>query len=276
VESGTPPVRRMGRDRIDGHMPLLLVAGLAAASYALREVRLAGLDPHVIDEFQGWVHNHDATSWLWQPGEGMSIAALGISPYVTASIVLQLICVLARHVGAAAVREVTSTRIDRAAMIGAVLVGLYHGWSRVVFQEGFVWAKRPIVASPGWGFRVVAICAMLAGSMLLVMLARLETRLARVNGVAVLIALGAARTILRSTSQATTDAPPSCSWRLSAWAWGSRASCSGSGGGFRCATRGGAREPPSSRCPSGRRAARQSSSRGSWWPMLRGRLERRT
>jgi len=208
VDAAMPAVRRMGRDRVDRRMSLLLVAGLLAATWFSHGVLLPGIDPHAAADFQKLSIVWMGSSLLHQPLWGMSIGAIGTGPYVIAAVVLQLLAVLVRQIGTSAVREVTSARIDRAVLVATVAIAIVQAWFLATYLERSQQPTGPLVSSPGWRFRFEAICALVAGTMLLVTIARVVTAIARVNGIAVLLAFEAVGGIAQGARWLTSaDAP---------------------------------------------------------------------
>ena len=97
----------------------------------------------------------------------LSIFALGIMPYISASIILQLLTVvspelkrLSKEEGAAGRKKITQyTRY------GTVLIALVQGLGIAVGVESMSSPTgAPVVYAPGWAFRLVTILTLTAGT----------------------------------------------------------------------------------------------------------------
>jgi len=199
VDAAMPTVRRMGRDRIRWTQSLAIVIGLVAVEWGLRFVPLPGLNTQAI---LAWLDSMYArvgsrSFYIGSPLAQMSIVSLGIMPYVSSAYIVQLVCVLTRRLGTPTVQEATSRRLDRATLIGAVLVGGVQAWfiAKLIDSTPLGSGHTSMVLAPGLGFRLVTVCSLVAGTMLLVGLARLTTRLTNVNGVVVLLAFDMAEKV---------------------------------------------------------------------------------
>ena len=97
-----------------------------------------------------------------------SVVALGIMPYISASIIMQLLAVVEpklkqlRKEGEAGRRKITQyTRY------GTVILATFQAFGVAVALEGQQAAGTTVVMEPGIGFRVVAVTTLVTGTMFL-------------------------------------------------------------------------------------------------------------
>jgi len=123
----------------------------------------------------------------------VSIFALGVMPYISASIIMQLLQVLspdlkrmAKEEGAAGRKKVTQyTRY------GTVLITVVQGFGLAAMLEGMTSpAGVPMVPEPGMMFRVVTIITMTAGTILIMWLGEQITAKGIGNGISLIIFSG--------------------------------------------------------------------------------------
>ena len=123
-----------------------------------------------------------------------SVFALGIMPYISASIILQLLQVvspdikrLAKEEGQAGRRKITQyTRYL------TVLITLIQGFGIASLLEGMMspTSNAPIVLHPGWEFRLVTIITLTAGTILIMWLGEQITAKGIGNGISLIIFSG--------------------------------------------------------------------------------------
>lgn len=190
---GVPPPRRMGPDRLSPGLVLLTIAGLGLAQWGLEHVFLPGLDYRALDaliESLGEVSGPGTSNLA-----NLSVVSLGILPYLSAAFFVQMYYVLVRQLGGSTVREAATSRANRVVLVITLVVALFQAYfiARYLDRSVLSWPTRPLVVSPGIGFRVPAMCAMVAGTFLLLVLANVVTGIARVNGIGCLLAIDVAR-----------------------------------------------------------------------------------
>ncbi|GEM_PF-6346757 len=190
VTGGASQSRRMGADTLSPALSLLAILGLGAAQWGLQGVLLPGLNERHIDAWAESLGQVSGSVSLYRAT--FSIVALGIFPYLVATVSIQVLSSLVRQLGGATVREATTPRVDRAVLAVTLVVALVQAWFITQFLErsGVPGTNQQLVHWPGWSFRVPAVCALVAGVFLLLALARATSRLARVNGVGCLLAIG--------------------------------------------------------------------------------------
>lgn len=124
----------------------------------------------------------------------VSVFALGIMPYISASIILQLLQVvspdikrLAKEEGQAGRRKITQyTRYL------TVFITLIQGFGIASLLEGMMspMNNAPIVLHPGWEFRLVTIITLTAGTILIMWLGEQITAKGIGNGISLIIFSG--------------------------------------------------------------------------------------
>ena len=118
-----------------------------------------------------------------------SVLALGIMPYISASIIMQLVTYVVpsfeqlKKEGEAGRRKITQyTRY------GTLGLSLFQSFGIAVALE----ASQGLVIAPGWGFRVTAVVSLTAGSLFLMWLGEQITERGLGNGISILIFAGIA------------------------------------------------------------------------------------
>ena len=118
-----------------------------------------------------------------------TVFALGIMPYISASIIMQLMTYVVptfeqmKKEGEAGRRKITQyTRY------GTVGLALFQSFGIAVALE----ASQGLVISPGWGFRLTAVVSLTAGTMFLMWLGEQITERGLGNGISIIIFSGIA------------------------------------------------------------------------------------
>lgn len=123
----------------------------------------------------------------------LSIFALGIMPYISSSIIIQLLTVVSPELakmqkedGAAGRKKITQyTRY------GTVLITLIQGFGIAVGLESMASPTgAPVVIMPGWGFRLMTIITLTAGTVFLMWLGEQMTERGIGNGISMIIYAG--------------------------------------------------------------------------------------
>ena len=123
--------------------------------------------------------------------ERFSVVALGIMPYISASIIMQLLSVVdpklkqLKKEGESGRRKITKyTRY------GTVFLATFQAFGVAVALEGQQASGQGIVIDPGLGFRVVAITTLVTGTMFLMWLGEQITERGVGNGISMIIFAG--------------------------------------------------------------------------------------
>jgi preprotein translocase subunit SecY len=124
--------------------------------------------------------------------ERMSLIALGIMPYITASIVVQLAASL--HPALMALKkegEAGRKKLNQYTRYGTVLLCAIQGWFIAAGLEAYgAQSGLQAVVDPGMTFRIVAVISLIGGSMFLLWLGEQITARGIGNGVSLIIMAG--------------------------------------------------------------------------------------
>ncbi len=119
----------------------------------------------------------------------MTIFALGIMPYISSSIILQLLTVVIPHLeklakeGEAGRRTIVRyTRYGTVALAAFQSLGIALGLERMTSPGG-----APIVPHPGWGFRILTMISLTAGTAFIMWLGEQITERGIGNGISLII-----------------------------------------------------------------------------------------
>ena len=122
----------------------------------------------------------------------MSLIALGVMPYITASIVIQLAASL--HPTLAALKKEGATgrqKLNQYTRYGTVFLCVIQGWFLAAGLESFgAQSGLQAVVDPGWTFRIVAVISLVGGTMFLLWLGEQITSRGIGNGVSLIIMAG--------------------------------------------------------------------------------------
>lgn len=124
----------------------------------------------------------------------VSVFALGIMPYISASIILQLLQVvspelkrMAKEEGAAGRRKITQyTRYSTVLITIIQGFGIAVGLGKPMYSPGGV----PVVLEPGWTFRIMTMLTLTAGTVLIMWLGEQITEKGIGNGISLIIFSG--------------------------------------------------------------------------------------
>jgi len=124
--------------------------------------------------------------------ERMTIFALGIMPYISASIILQLLTVVVPHLERLQKEgELGRKKITQYTRYGTVLLSVIQGTGISIGLESM---RSPtgmlIVASPGWSFRLLTILTLTAGTAFIMWLGEQITERGIGNGISLIIFAG--------------------------------------------------------------------------------------
>ena len=124
--------------------------------------------------------------------ERMSLIALGVMPYITASIVIQLAAAL--HPSLAALKKEGTTgrqKLNQYTRYGTVLLCTVQGWFLAAGLESYgAQSGIQAVVDPGYMFRVGAVISLVGGTMFLLWLGEQITSRGIGNGVSLIIMAG--------------------------------------------------------------------------------------
>lgn len=119
----------------------------------------------------------------------LTIFALGIMPYISASIILQLLTVVIPHLSKLAKEgERGRKQIIKYTRIGTIGIALVQGFGIAVGVEQM--NQGAFVLSPGWGFRMMTVITLTAGTAFLMWLGEQITERGVGNGISLIIFAG--------------------------------------------------------------------------------------
>jgi len=124
--------------------------------------------------------------------EQLSIFALGIMPYVSASIILQLLTVVIPAVEKMQKEgEVGRRKITQYTRYGTVILAAIQGFGIATYLESL---RDPsglsVVSRPGWGFRVLTVISLTAGTAFIMWMGEQITERGVGNGISLIIFAG--------------------------------------------------------------------------------------
>jgi preprotein translocase subunit SecY len=119
-----------------------------------------------------------------------AVGALGIMPYISASIILQLLTAIVPTLERLAREgDVGRQKIMQYARYLTVLLCLIQGfsWALVLENPESLGVSQAIVLNPGWGFRLMTVITMTTGTMLIMWLGEQITARGIGNGISLII-----------------------------------------------------------------------------------------
>jgi len=124
--------------------------------------------------------------------ERLSVFALGIMPYISASIILQLLTVTIPHLERLSKEgEAGRKKITQYTRYGTVVLSIIQGFGIAVGLESMTSpGGAPIVINPGWGFRLMTVITLTAGTAFIMWLGEQITERGIGNGISLIIFAG--------------------------------------------------------------------------------------
>ncbi|MGE4535951.1 MAG: preprotein translocase subunit SecY [Desulfovibrio sp.] len=123
----------------------------------------------------------------------LSIFALGIMPYISSSIIIQLLTVVSPELAKMQKEEGAAGRkkITQYTRYGTVLITIIQGFGIAVGLESMASPTgAPVVIMAGWGFRLMTILTLTTGTIFLMWLGELMTDKGIGNGISMIIYAG--------------------------------------------------------------------------------------
>ncbi len=163
--------------RIGVHIPTPGINGDALASFF---AQAKGTLFNLIDMFSGGAL------------ERLSVFALGIMPYISASIILQLLTVVIPYLAQLQKEgEVGRKKIIQYTRYGTVVLSMIQGFGIAVGLENMRGAAgEMIVLVPGWSFRILTVITLTAGTAFIMWLGEQITERGIGNGISLIIFAG--------------------------------------------------------------------------------------
>lgn len=159
-------------------------------------IPVPGVDAQALSDFFATVGNTLFGLFDMFSGGGLSnlsILALGIMPYISASIILQLLTVVSPELSRLSKEEGAAGRkkITQYTRYGTVLITVVQGLAIAIGLENMTSPTgAPIVVDAGWGFRLVTIVTMTAGTIFVMWIGEQITEKGIGNGISLIIFAG--------------------------------------------------------------------------------------
>jgi len=172
---------------------ILFTVGMLAVYRVGAHIATPGINPEVIREFfanaQGSVFG---LFNLFSGGalEQLSIFALGIMPYISASIIFQLLAVVVPQLEAIQKEGESGRRkISQWTRYGTIVLALFQGFLIAVALENGQFGTGAVL-EPGWGFRLMAVITLVTGTAFIMWLGEQITERGIGNGISMIIFAG--------------------------------------------------------------------------------------
>ncbi|MCX7981576.1 MAG: preprotein translocase subunit SecY [Syntrophales bacterium] len=122
----------------------------------------------------------------------LSVFALGIMPYISASIILQLLTIAVPHLEKLSKEgEAGRKKITQYTRYGTVILSLIQGFGIAIGLENMAGPTgAPIVIEPGWSFRLMTMITLTAGTAFIMWLGEQMTERGIGNGISLIIFAG--------------------------------------------------------------------------------------
>ncbi|MGQ9670915.1 MAG: preprotein translocase subunit SecY [Desulfosoma sp.] len=122
----------------------------------------------------------------------LSVFSLGIMPYISASIILQLLTVVIPHLERLSKEgEAGRKKITQYTRYGTVVLSIIQGFGISFGLEGMTGpGGEPVVLVPGWGFRMITVITLTAGTAFIMWLGEQITERGIGNGISLIIFAG--------------------------------------------------------------------------------------
>ena len=121
----------------------------------------------------------------------MTIFALGIMPYISASIILQLLQVVWPYLERISKEgELGRKKITQYTRYGTVFIAIVQGFGIALFLERLNPGTMPVVLNPGWGFRLLTVLTLTTGTIFLMWLGEQISERGIGNGISLIIYAG--------------------------------------------------------------------------------------
>ena len=126
--------------------------------------------------------------------ENLSIFALGIMPYISASIIMQLMGMVSKQVEELRKEgEAGRRKLDQYTRYGTILLSAFQSFGIAMWLEGLNDTDLgggnvgDVVASPGWGFRLLTMVTLTTGTCLIMWMGEQVTERGIGNGISLII-----------------------------------------------------------------------------------------
>jgi preprotein translocase subunit SecY len=174
---------------------VLFTFGLLAVYRIGCHIPVPGIDPAALLEFMriaqsgflGFMNTFTGGSL-----EKVAVFALGIMPYITASIILQLLTVVWPYLEKLSKEgELGRRKITQYTRYGTVLISIVQGTGIALFLEAQQTpGGAPLVPEPGWGFRLLTVITLTTGTAFVMWLGEQISERGIGNGISLIIFAG--------------------------------------------------------------------------------------
>ena len=174
---------------------VLFTFGLLAVYRVGCHIPSPGVDPQALLEFMqaqaqgflGFVNTFTGGSL-----SKIAVFALGIMPYITASIILQLLTVVWPYLEKLSKEgELGRRKITQWTRYGTVVISIIQGTGIAVWLERMTTpGGAPLVPQPGWGFRVLTVITLTTGTAFIMWLGEQISERGIGNGISLIIFAG--------------------------------------------------------------------------------------
>ncbi len=172
---------------------LLFTLGMLVVYRVGVKVVTPGIDPDVIRQtFEQMQGNMLALFNVFSGGalEQLSIFALGIMPYISASIIMQLLTIVIPSLEALKKEgERGQRQISQYTRYGTVVLSLFQSLMLAIALEGGQFGSGAVL-DPGWGFRLLAVLTLTSGTAFIMWLGEQITERGIGNGISLIIFTG--------------------------------------------------------------------------------------
>ncbi|MBN8532081.1 MAG: preprotein translocase subunit SecY [Alphaproteobacteria bacterium] len=157
-------------------------------------IPLPGIDPHILAEI--FKQNSGGILGMFNMFSGgalgrMTIFALAIMPYISASIIMQLMTVVSKNLEALKKEGDSGRRkINQYTRIATVFLAAFQGYGIALGLEGMSGASGGAVIEPGMFFRATTVITLVGGTMFLMWLGEQITTRGIGNGISLIIFAG--------------------------------------------------------------------------------------
>lgn len=136
----------------------------------------------------------------------MTIFAIGIMPYISASIILQLLQVVWPYLERISKEgELGRKKITQYTRYGTVFIAVIQSFSIAVALEKMNPAGLPVVLNPGWGFRLLTILTLTTGTIFVMWLGEQISERGIGNGISLIIFAGIVVGLVPATARTLSD-----------------------------------------------------------------------
>ena len=175
-------------------------------------IPLPGIDPAVMEQI--FEQNAGGIMGMFNMFSGgalkrMSIFALGILPYISASIIMQLMTAVSPTIEQLKKEgEVGRKKINQYSRYLTVFLAAFQGYGLAVGLEAMTGPGGSAVLDPGWYFRISTVITIVGGTLFLMWLGEQITARGVGNGISLIIFTGTSRSCRTRWSAPSSSAAP--------------------------------------------------------------------